>query len=232
MEKTMELVKKAVEIQKKYRQHKNCETYTNNFSDYYREVLRVLPKSKSTIDIGCAYGTLALALSIRGDKVTATDMTTEYINKKMLKDNGIRFEKWNVEKSTKSIKADLITMTETIEHLNSNPLKAILNIKASLNPKGKIFISTVAREIHGDTTSMNTGRKGLWNDIISWRDIPEYDGEFKDEHTFHYTQFDLISLLDEAGFNISKVGVLGNFSNYIIGENKDIKDETKHNHTN
>jgi len=213
----MELVREAIEIQKKYKQHPNCENYTNNFKGYYEDVIKLLPKSKATIDIGCAYGTLALALSLRSDKVIATDMTTEYISKKMLKDNGIDFVKWNVEKEKKHFKADLITMTETIEHLNSNPLKAILNIKRCLNDNGRLFISTVAREIHGDTTSMNTGKKGLWNDLISWRDIPEYTGKRVDEHTYHYTQIDLVSLLDEAGFEIEDVGMLGSFSHYIIG---------------
>lgn len=213
----MDLINKALGIQEKYKQHKNFKVYSDNFADYYKDVLKVLPKSKFTLDVGCAYGTLALALSLRGDKVIATDRTKEYVNTKMLSNNNIDFIKWNIEKQEKHLKADLITMTETIEHLNSNPLKTILNLKACLKDGGKLFISTVAREIHGPTTSMNTGHKGLWNDLTSWRDIPEYRGEWKDEHTYHYTQIDLVSLLDEAGFEVEDVGMLGKFSHYIIG---------------
>jgi len=207
----------SLNIAKKYKQHKNFDNYVNGFGPYYEEILKLLPKSKTSLDLGCAYGVLALELSLRGDKTYASDMTDKYTNTKMLKDNGIDFIKNNIEKSPLDVKVDLITCTETLEHLNSNPLPSVKRMYDALNKGGHLFISTVKKEVYGRTTSMNQGKKGLWNDLDSWKDIPEYKGKWKDEHTFHYDQWNLITLLSEAGFEIEKVGDLGNFSNYIIG---------------
>ena len=207
----------SLNIAKKYKQHKNFDNYVNGFGPYYEEILKLLPKSKTSLDLGCAYGVLALELSLRGDKTYASDMTDKYTNTKMLKDNGIDFIKNNIEKSPLDVKVDLITCTETLEHLNSNPLPSVKRMYDALNKGGHLFISTVKKEVYGRTTSMNQGKKGLWNDLDSWKDIPEYKGTWKDEHTFHYDQWNLITLLSEAGFEIEKVGDLGNFSNYIIG---------------
>jgi len=214
------MINKALEISQKYKQHKNFDNYVQGFKSYYEDVFKLLPESKTTLDLGCAYGVLALMLNLRGDKTYASDMTTEYVNTKMMKDQNIEFIKNNIEKKELPVKVDLITCTETIEHLNSNPLPAVKRMYNALNTGGRLFISTVMREVFGDTTSMNTGKKGLWNDLLNWKDIPEYKGKFVDEHTFHYDQWNLITLLSEAGFEIEKVGNLSNFSNYIIGVKK------------
>lgn len=212
------LVTKVIDAAKKYKQHPAFEHYVNGFKTYYADVFKLLPKSKKTLDVGAAYGILAMMLKNRGDDVTASDMVSKYTSPKMLKDNNIKFAYLDIEKEDIKGKYDLITMTETIEHLNSNPLKPLQRIYKALNDGGHIFVSTVMKEVHGDTTSMNAGKKGLWNDLQSWKDIPEYKGKWKDEHTFHYTQFDLVTLLSEAGFEIETLGNIGNYSHYIIGK--------------
>lgn len=212
------MIKEALKIAGKYKQHSHFKAYMDSFTDYYEDVYKLLPKSKKTLDVGCAYGTLAIMMKLRGDDVTASDMSTEYINTKMLKKEGIKWEQINIEKQDIRGKYDLITLTETIEHLNSNPLKPLQRIYDALNDGGHLFISTVMKEVHGKTTSMNTGKKGLWNDILDWHDIPEYDGEWKDEHTFHYDQYNLVTLLSDAGFEITDIGTLNNFSHYLIGQ--------------
>jgi 2-polyprenyl-3-methyl-5-hydroxy-6-metoxy-1,4-benzoquinol methylase len=216
-EKELKVVHQAIEIAKKYKQHPAFEHYVNGFSTYYDDVFNLLPKSKKTLDVGTAYGILALMMKLRGDKVVASDMVSKYTSPKMLKDNDIEFQFLNVEKEDVKGKYDLITMTETIEHLNSNPLKSITRLYNALNPGGHLFVSTVMKERHGDTTSMNAGKKGLWNDLQSWKDIPEYNGKWKDEHTYHYNQFDLVTLLSDAGFEIETLGNIGNYSHFIIG---------------
>lgn len=210
----------VLKITKKYKQHPQFEHYVEGFKQYYQDVFNLLPKSKKTLDIGCAYGILALMLKNRGDDMVASDMTDKYTSGLMLKDQGIKFEFMNIEKGKLNKKFDLITMTETIEHLNSNPLPAMKRVYEMLNGGGHVFVSTVMKERHGETTSMNTGQKGLWNDLKSWKDIPEYKGKWKDEHTYHYTQFDLVTLLSEAGFEIASIGNIGNFSHWIVGTKK------------
>ena len=207
-------------ILNKYKQHEQCMQYYKGFKSLYEDLMKIMPKSKKTLDLGCAYGFLSLMLSKRGDKVEACDMTDEFTSKKMLKDNGIKFFKHNIEKKDLPRKYDLITMTETIEHLNSNPLPVAKRIFDSLEKNGKVLVTTVAREIHGNTTSMNNGEKGLWNDLISWRDIPEYKGKWKDQHTYHYSQIDLVSLFSEAGFEIEDCYILNDFTHVLIGKKK------------
>jgi 2-polyprenyl-3-methyl-5-hydroxy-6-metoxy-1,4-benzoquinol methylase len=212
-----------LKIAKKYKQHPQFEHYVEGFKQYYEDVFKLLPDSKKTLDVGCAYGILALMMKQRGDKVIASDMVSKYTSPKMLKDNGIEFQFLNIENEDVKGKYDLITMTETIEHLNSNPLKAITRLYNALNPDGHLFVSTVMKERHGETTSMNVGIKGLWNDKKSWKEIPEYKGKWKDQHTYHYNQFDLVTLLSDAGFEIETLGNIGNFSHYIIGVKRDNK---------
>ncbi len=213
-----QVLNKALEITKKYKQHKQFNDYVVGFKDLYKDVFERLPKSKTSLDIGAAYGILALMLKIRGDKTDACDMTEKYSNLKMFKDNKIDFFKHNIEKENFLKTYDLITMTEVIEHWNSNPLPAMKAIYQALNKGGHLVMTTAAREIHGYTTSMNTGKAGLWNDLITWRDIPVYKGKWMDEHTYHYTQFDLVSLVNEVGFKVEDCYILNNFTLFLIAK--------------
>ena len=214
-------IEDTLSITKNYKQHPQFKHYVEGFKQYYEDVFKLLPPSKRTLDIGCAYGILALMLKKRGDYVLATDMTAKYTSRKMLLDNKIDFNILDIEKGTLNAKFDLIIMTEIIEHLNSNPLPAIKRVYEMLNEGGHFFCSTVMKERHGETTSMNVGKKGLWNDLQNWKDIPTYKGKWKDEHTYHYMQFDLVTLLSEAGFEIEDIGNVGNFSHWVIGVKND-----------
>lgn len=218
------MIKEAYEIFKKYKQIKGAEQYAKGLRPLYEEIWSVLPESKKTFDVGAAYGIMSLACKERGDKVVALDMTAKYTNLQMLKEHGIDFLKWNIEKDplpTEAGKADLVIFTEVLEHLNSNPLKTIKKLYNALRPGGYIVCSTPAKELWGPTAGMNAqmGKKpGLWNDLNSWREIPEYTGKWRDEHTFHYDQFELISLFDEAGFEVEDVKIISDFSHLIVGK--------------
>lgn len=212
----MKEIEKAIKIANGYKQVKSYQHYVDGFKSFYEEIFKRLPKSKVSLDYGCAYSILSLAMRLRGDEVIAVDMTDKYTNTKMLKDNGIKFVKHNIEKDDLKGKADLIIITEVVEHLNSNPLKSIKRLYNALNDGGSIVCTTAAYEMHGETTSMNNGSKGLWNDLRSWRDIPEYKGKWKDEHTFHYDQFDLIGLFTEAGFKVENIEFISDFSHFLL----------------
>lgn len=215
------MIKKAVGIFKDHKQIKNADNYVAGLAPLYEEIWKVLPESKKTFDIGCAYGIMSLACKLRGDDVEAMDMTAKFTNLQMLEKQGIPFTKINLEKDkeipVKNGKPELIIFTEVLEHLNSNPLPTIKKMFTTLKPGGYLVCSTPARELFGKPETLNDGNKpGLWNDLTSWRDIPEYKGKWKDQHTFHYSQIDLVSLFDEAGFEVEDIKLIAEFSHLII----------------
>lgn len=218
------MFKQARAIMNDYRQYKTAFQYTDNLGALHMAMWPHIPASKTTLDIGSAYGVLPLMLKLRGDDVTASDMTTKFINQQMLKDNDIHWLNLNIEKDTLIVfdtptKFNLVTLTEVLEHLNSNPLSTVKKIHNALGPGGHVVCTTPAKEIHGTTIYMNDGGKpGLWNDLESWRDIPEYEGKWKDAHNFHYDQFELVSLFTEAGFEVQDVFVIAEFSHLLIGK--------------
>lgn len=211
----------AYEIIEKFPQYKTAKDYCRGFMPLYDDIIEKTPESNRSLDIGCAYGMLSLMLRARGDEVVGADMTKKFTSLPMFKDQGIRFELVDLEKDKELPGGfDLVMLTEVLEHLNSNPLPSIKKIYDALNKGGSAVCTTPAKELHGDTTSMNQSfrgqQKGLWNDLESWRDIPEYTGPWKDQHTFHYDQFDLVDLFTEAGFVIDAVEIIQNFSHLVV----------------
>lgn len=215
------MFKQAREIMKQYKQYKTADAYTDNLRPLHEAMWPHIPPSKKTLDIGSAYAVLPLMLKLRGDDVTASDMTTKFTNLQMLKDHNIEWLDLNIEKDQTRVVdelPDLITLTEVLEHLNSNPLPSIKKIYDALEPGGHVVCSTPAKEIQGTTIYMNDGGKpGLWDKLESWRDIPIYKGKWIDRHHFHYDQFELVSLFYEAGFEVQDVFVIAEFSHLIIG---------------
>lgn len=217
------MIKQALKIFNSYRQIKGADNYVQGLTPLYEEIYKNLPESKLTWDVGTAYGIMALACKLRGDAVVATDMTDKFTNLQMFKDQGIDFLEWDIEKEPAAIEiANLVIFTEVLEHLNSNPLPMIKTLYNLTNPGGHIVCSTPAKELWGSPAAMNKqmGKKspGLWNELDSWRDIPEYKGKWKDEHTFHYDQFELVSLFTEAGFEVEDIKIIADFSHLIIAK--------------
>ena len=215
------MIKKALDIFKKYKQIKNADNYVAGLTPLYNEIFKALPRASKTYDLGAAYGVLSLACKQRGDSVVALDMTPKFTNLQMLEDQGIPFVKCNIEKDNEipvsGEKPDLIIFTEVLEHLNSNPLPALKKMYAALQPGGFLVVSTPARELWGDTRSINNEQKpGLWNDLKHWRDIPKYKGKWHDEHTYHYSQAELADLVTEAGFEVEDITFIAQFSHLVV----------------
>lgn len=161
------------------------------------------PHATRLLDVGCAYGSLSLGASLMGYAVTATDYDREYANIPALQANGVTFHEWDVynvapfENSNEPF--DIVLFTEVLEHLDFNPILALLNIRQHMRPGGKLVLSTPRRE-----NALNWGSNGCETDVAHWSMLPwERTAEREDRHYHLYSQTELVELLDVCGFKIT-----------------------------
>ncbi len=151
---------------------------------------------KTIIDVGTAYGTLAVFLSKCGIKVKATD-NMELHNTELFKKHNIDFTKSNIELENIPYKGDVALFTDVLEHLCYNPLEAVRRLRKTAPA---LILTTPARE----TDYVCEGR---YKDEINWRQIPfvnKYNYKFEDKHHHTYCRWELDDLLKEAGYiNVS-----------------------------
>lgn len=184
-----------------------------NYQFVTRKIERYGKKAKSVLDVGTAYGVLALACAKLGKEVLAVDNTDRYTPRDYLKKQGVSFKLWDIEKTEyKQGKYDLVLMTEVLEHLNHNPLKPMQRLVHLMNEGGIFILTTPCYETQGPAP----GKFGL---LLNWKKIPEGGTPEVDEHTHHYSMPELISLFDAVGLKILEFGrCYGEMSNYIIAQ--------------
>lgn len=204
--------------------HPNQVQYDTTLKDNYPFVFWNLGQTDVPLvchDIGCAYGTLALGAYTLGYKVHAVDCIDTYVNRPSLEQRGITVGIHNIEeKPLDAPLADVVIFTEVLEHLNTNPINALLNIRNGMHPGGKLLLSTPRREDarHGaglyqadvKETSNTPMVEGL-PVCLDWRDIPlESDREWIDAHMYVYTERELYHLLSLCGFQVIHSSVFWN----------------------
>jgi SAM-dependent methyltransferase len=157
-------------------------------------------KIDSCLDIGIAYGSLAMYVKLNTDcdlygvdfvKYISDDLIRKYdINYKI---NNIEIDNFPWDK-----KFNVIIFTEIFEHLNYNPLRTLYNIKNLLTDNGKIFFSTP------DSSSAWGKINTYYN---SWIDIPEIgqEVEIRDEHIYQYNIDELLEIFKIVGLKIDKL---------------------------
>lgn len=147
------------------------------------------------LDIGCAYGTLAVyAKKQYKCNVHAIDFM-DYISKKLTNKYGIEFEICNIEleNPTWNVKYDRIIFTEVFEHLNYNPLNTLIRIRELLTDDGVLYLSTPDAAEWGRTLH-----------YPSYKDIPfpNVKVEILDEHIYQYDFDEITTLFSLSGFEI------------------------------
>ncbi len=157
------------------------------------------PNSKITcLDIGCAYGTLAMYMHYLGDnKVYCTDCTPEYISTDLLNAYDVQFALNNIE--TESLpwrmRFDVIVLTEVLEHFNFHPLPTLRKIRSYLNSNGNLYLST--------PDVLDWGKSQYYSSLQEIP-LPNPQHDIVDDHIYIYSQEELHKLLQHAGFNIVK----------------------------
>lgn len=152
-----------------------------------------------SLDIGCAYGTLALFCRRTFECETyCLDMMTSREIETLTKKNGMSFVVSNIEldRFPWDLRFDLMTFTEVLEHLNFNPLPTLRKIREHLDDAGRLYLST--------PDAAQWGRiKGCPS---SWRDLPypEKGQPLTGGHIYQYSKDELFQLVDESGFEVDK----------------------------
>jgi SAM-dependent methyltransferase len=201
--------------------HENQSTYDNTLIENYAwPYMALIPVSappegsgyrpSRVLDVGCAYGSLSIGAKIQGYDVVATDYDSTYANKPVLEKMGIGFHEWDlyadcpIEKSNGLF--DVAIFTEVLEHLDFNPIIALLKIRDLLRTGGKLVLSTPRRE-----DSRNWESNDLVSPLPHWSHLPFVRGPVREDRHYHiYSQAELIELLDVCGFRVTSGGVLWN----------------------
>jgi SAM-dependent methyltransferase len=152
-----------------------------------------------SLDIGCAYGTLALLCKRLFDcEVYCLDMMTSEQIESLTKKNDMSFAVNNIELDPFpwDLKFDLITFTEVLEHLNFNPVPTLQRIRDHMTDNGRFYLSTPDAAQWGKIRGSHS----------SWRDIPypKKGLPLTGGHVYQYSKDELFQVVGEAGLDVEK----------------------------
>ncbi len=161
-----------------------------------RALIKLVPKNKRVLDLGCGFGVISRLLSNKSESVEGIDLLPSNIN---LCNEWNKFDNtkyvcgdvsWLIKDSNK--KFQVIVLTEVIEHVK-NPYKLIQDCYTLLEEGGYLIVST-------------PNATGVMNNVLNF--IRGVSGIEKEERGFgtekdHIYLFDqrvLLRLLNECGF--------------------------------
>jgi SAM-dependent methyltransferase len=158
-----------------------------------------LPKGGRALDIGSAYGTLAIFTKRQlAAEIICVDVITGYPPMALLAREGIEFALRNVELDPLDDLGtfNLIIFTEVLEHLNFHPRNTLKKLRSLLRPEGKMVLSTPdARE---------WGRVTLHYQSLEDMPDPMSGRPWIDGHVWQFSEEELRGVLEAAGFTIDE----------------------------
>lgn len=167
------------------------------------------------LDIGCAYGTLALyCKKIFNCGVYCTDFVDVCLSKSLIEKYNFIFSLNNIELDPFpwDISFDVIIFSEILEHLNFHPLPTLRKIYGILSQGGRLYLSTPDASEWGKVTKYYSSLDEIPNPQEGLLPI--------NDHIYVYNENELVNLLNEAGFKIEKLdysqGVIGRHFNLTL----------------
>jgi len=152
------------------------------------------------LDIGCAYGTLAVfcKTNLKCD-TCCTDYTAKYISRHLLNKYNIDFAVSNIEldEFPWDKKFDIILFTEVLEHLNFHPVATLRKIRNMLSDNGVLYIST--------PDASQWGRVTKYYERIADMPNPTAGIPIIDDHVYQYSVAEFRKIVHDAGFKIQKL---------------------------
>ncbi|MCV2525079.1 MAG: bifunctional 2-polyprenyl-6-hydroxyphenol methylase/3-demethylubiquinol 3-O-methyltransferase UbiG [Candidatus Lightella neohaematopini] len=154
-----------------YRNHNNTNIFDYNINDWwningnFRLLHKINPirlhyiimnvddlNNKNILDVGCGGGILSESMALEGANVTGIDISSKLINiaKSHMNINKLKINyiQQTIEEHTNSYKNmyDIITCMEVLEHVDQ-PIKLINQCAQLVKPGGKVFFSTINRNL-------------------------------------------------------------------------------------
>jgi 2-polyprenyl-3-methyl-5-hydroxy-6-metoxy-1,4-benzoquinol methylase len=158
-------------------------------------------KGAELLDVGCAYGTLALFAQRRLDaRVRCIDTTQTYQPLELFARASIDFRLLDIEQQPipEGWAFDVIIFTEVLEHLNFHPVPTLRKLAAALKPRGALMLSTPNAEV-------GWGRIYTYYRSIDAMPEPRAGLPWIDGHVWQYTEVELRRVLRAAGLAIERL---------------------------
>ncbi|MCV2508660.1 MAG: bifunctional 2-polyprenyl-6-hydroxyphenol methylase/3-demethylubiquinol 3-O-methyltransferase UbiG [Candidatus Lightella neohaematopini] len=154
-----------------YKNYNNANIFNYNINDWwningnFRLLHKINPirlhyiitnvgdlNNKNILDVGCGGGILSESMALEGANVTGIDISSKLINiaKSHMDINKLKINyiQQTIEEHTNyhKNKYDIITCMEVLEHINQ-PIKLINQCSKLVKPGGKVFFSTINRNL-------------------------------------------------------------------------------------
>jgi 2-polyprenyl-3-methyl-5-hydroxy-6-metoxy-1,4-benzoquinol methylase len=176
---------------------------------------RQVKRINKCLDIGCAYGTLALFCKrVLNCEVYCTDFGDTYINRALIEKYNFNFQINNIEldEFPWDFVFDIIVFTEILEHLNFHPLATLRKLHSLLADDGVLYLST--------PDSSQWGRVTKYYPDLESMPKPQAGMPVVDDHVYQYEKDELLHLFSSAGFKIINFsyapGVLNRHFNFEL----------------
>lgn len=187
--------------------HENAQKYDETLFDLQSFLAHEIDKMApgKVLDVGCAYGTFTAYLAANQWDTYAVDNMPELSGKEWWKNYGVTFAQCNVE--TDEIpwnEFDLVVFTETIEHLNYNPVPVIEKLFKATKPGGMVVCTTPQKELQGIVHPID-GRYATYGHYRDIPNVPPDAYQFEDNHHYFYRASELGQLFHEVGFEVLSV---------------------------
>lgn len=155
---------------------------------------------RNALDIGCAYGTLALFMKKRFTcDVYCTDFLDCYLGNRLTEKYNLRFQVSNIELDPFPFTVsafDIIIFTEVLEHLNFHPQPTLTRIRDLLSEKGLLFFSTPDACVYG---------RGAMYEYFDAIPYPRAGMPVLDDHIYVYHEEELRELFARTGLKIVRL---------------------------
>jgi SAM-dependent methyltransferase len=162
--------------------------------------IRHFKSVKRVVDIGVAYGTLLLyTIKYHQPEYALAVDALNAFSPTLLKRYDIQYLNQDIERSAfeSCEQCDLVIFTETLEHLNFNPIPTLTKLRRMLSQDGHLILTTPDAVEWGRVTKY----------YPSLDAIPPYTGqnaEWIDGHVWQYTREEVESLMPGAGLEVVK----------------------------